>query len=497
MQSNTAEASAVEPFLSRALGSWVGEGMVLEPEDGGIDVLDPARDVLIAQVAAAGVAGVDAAVATARASFADGRWHGQAPERRQAVLWRFAELLERESTVLTRLEVLDNGMPLGFAEWELSACCSWLRHFAGETTRLFGRNASAAMSGGGREVHAYSASQPLGVVALIVPWNAPAGNMMIKLAPALAAGNSCVIKPAEETPLVALRIAELALEAGVPPGVVNVVIGRGAVAGQALADHGDVDKVSFTGSTETGKAIVRASAGNLKRVTLELGGKSPVVVLDDADIEAAIPQVAMGIFANSGQVCFAGSRLYAHEAIFDRLMDGLAAFAGQLKVGSGFDPETVLGPLISRRQHDRVCGFMERGKREGAQLVTGGGAAPGAGYFVEPTIFANVGRDMGIVREEIFGPVLVATPFSDIDEVIRQANDSRYGLGAGIFSRDVGKVHRMAARLDAGNVWVNCYGITHPALPFGGFKESGWGREMGSEVMAAFTETKSVVIKLD
>jgi len=483
-------------FLSRSHGSLINGEWLKDPREDMIGVFDPADGLQIAAVPAASAEVVDRAVAAARASFDDGRWHGLAAEDRRQVLWRFADLVEAHSDELAQLDVIDNGMPLAFAKWEMGACASWLRHFAGQTTQLFGRNASNAMSGGGIEMHAYSSVQPVGVVALIVPWNAPAGNMMIKLAPALAAGCSCIVKPAEETPLAAMRLGELALEAGIPDGVVNIVIGYGRTAGQALADHPDVDKVSFTGSTETGKRIVAASAGNLKRVTLELGGKSPVIIFDDADIEAAIPQVAMGIFANSGQVCFAGSRLYVQRGVYDRVVAGVADFSKALKVGSGFDPESVLGPLISGKQQDRVAGFIDRACCQGAEVVTGGQKIGERGFFVEPTVFANVQHDMDIMREEIFGPVLVVTPFDDLDEVIRAANDTRYGLGSGIFTRDVNKTHRVARRIDAGNVWVNCYGMTHPALPFGGFKESGWGREMGSEVLDAFTEKKSVFVKL-
>ncbi|QUT08320.1 aldehyde dehydrogenase family protein [Sphingobium phenoxybenzoativorans] len=474
----------------------IGGDWVRDASAGETSILDPATGASVASVPAGGQQEVDRAVVAARASFADARWRGLPANERRRILWRFADLIEANKGEFTQLEVIDNGMPLAFAEWEISACVDWLRNAAGLATQLYGRNASSAMSGGGMDMHAYTEVSPVGVVALIVPWNAPAGNLMIKLAPALAAGNSCVVKPAEETPLSTLRLAELALEAGIPEGVLNVVLGLGHVAGQALADHPGVDKISFTGSTETGKKIVRASAGNLKRVTLELGGKSPAIVFDDADLEATIPQVAMGIFANTGQVCFAGSRLYVQRGVYDKVVAGVADFARSLKIGSGFDPANMLGPLISRKQRDRVTGFIGSGREQGGEVVTGGNAVGDSGFFVEPTIFANVHRNMDIMREEIFGPVLVATPFDGMDEVVSAANDTRYGLGAGIFSRDVNKVHLIARRLEAGNVWVNCYGVVHPSLPFGGFKESGWGREMGAEGFAAFTEVKSVFVKL-
>lgn len=487
---------AVSDYLTRRHALIIDGAPVLDGGDGEIAVIDPSTGEEVARVPAAGTADIDHAVSAARRAFDDGRWHGLAAEERRRILWRFADLVAEHREALAHLDVVDNGMPLAFAQWEIGACEAWLRNAAGIATQLFGRNASGMMSGGGVNMHAYTLVQPVGVVALVVPWNAPAGNLVIKLALALAAGNSCVVKPAEDTPLSALRLGELALEAGIPAGVVNIVPGHGRVAGQALADHPGVDKISFTGSTETGKRIVRSAAGNLKRVTLELGGKSPAIVFDDADLEATIPQVAMAIFANTGQVCFAGSRLFVQRGIYDKVVAGVAEFAKGLKIGSGFDPANLLGPLISAKQQQRVTGYIARGREQGAEVVTGGGTPARNGFFIEPTVFANVNRDMDIVREEIFGPVLVATPFDDPAEVVTAANDTRYGLGAGIFTRDVNKAHLMARAIDAGNVWVNCYGTVHPALPFGGFKESGWGREMGAEGLAAFTESKSVYVQL-
>ncbi len=488
---------AAADFLARQHGMLIDGESVVDGGDGTIEVLDPATGQAVAHVPAASAADVDRAVTAARRSFADGRWHGLAAEERRRILWRFADLIAANFTELSHIDVVDNGMPLAFAEWEIRSCEAWTRAAAGLATQIFGRNASTMASGGGTNMHAYTLVQPVGVVGLIVPWNAPAGNLMVKLGNALAAGNSCVVKPAEETPLSALRLGELALEAGIPPGVLNILPGHGRVAGQAIADHADIDKISFTGSTATGKHIVRSAAGNLKRVTLELGGKSPAIVFDDADLDAAIPQVAMAIFANTGQVCFAGSRLFVQRGAYDKVVAGVADFAKSLKIGSGFDSANLLGPLISSKQQDRVADYMQRGRQQGAEVVTGGGLLDGQGFFVEPTIFANVHRDMDIVREEIFGPVLVATPFDDIAEVVAAANDTRYGLGAGVFTRDVNKAHSMARAIDAGNVWVNCYGTIHPSLPFGGFKESGWGREMGAEGLAAFTETKAVYIQLE
>lgn len=489
-------AKSTQTYLARSHDLLI-DGKRMAGSDRPITVIDPATEAEIAEVSAAGADDIDRAVAAARTSFADGRWSAMAPEQRRDIMWRLADLIAQNAEELVHLEVADNGMPLAFAEWEINACVGWLRHFAGQTTQIFGRDTSSAMSGGGLHMHSYTIVQPVGVVALVVPWNAPAGNFMIKAAPALAAGNSIVAKPAELTPLSALRIGELALEAGVPAGVLNIVPGYGDVAGRALAEHPGVDKISFTGSTETGKSIVRASAGNLKRVTLELGGKSPVIVCADADLAKSIPQVAMAIFANTGQVCFAGSRLFVHRAVYEEVVEGVAEFARQLKVGSGFDRGNLLGPLISGTQRERVMSYVEGGRSDGASVVTGGRTLGERGYFIEPTIFADIGEEMAIHREEIFGPVLVATRFDDIDEVVRKANDTRYGLGSGIFTRNVNKAHLIARRIDAGNVWVNCYGTVHPSLPFGGFKESGWGREMGAEAMQAFSEVKSVIIHLD
>jgi acyl-CoA reductase-like NAD-dependent aldehyde dehydrogenase len=333
-------------------------------------------------------------------------------------------------------------------------------------------------------------------VALIIPWNGPIGAFAIKVAPALAAGCSCILKPAELTPLTALRLGELALEAGVPPGVLNIVTGFGQTAGAALVRHRDVDKVSFTGSTAVGKEIVREAAHTLKRVTLELGGKSPCIVFDDADMEEAIPGASMGIFANTGQVCFAGSRLYVQKKSFDKVVQGIADHAAKIPIGNGLDPANMLGPLISEKQYRRVDNYIEEAKADGAELVCGGRRYGEQGFFMTPTIFANVRRDMRIVREEVFGPVLVATPMDSLDDITAAANDTRYGLGAGIFTRDVNKAHLVAEKLRSGNVWVNCYGVVHPSMPFGGFKESGWGREMAVEGLEAFLEKKSVFIQL-
>jgi acyl-CoA reductase-like NAD-dependent aldehyde dehydrogenase len=459
------------------------------------DVLNPATGGIIAQAAEGSADDIDLAVQAARRAFDDRRWRGLPAERRSRILWRFGDLIEENAQELIRLDIVDNGMTLDLATWIVTEAAGWLRHYAGLTTRILGKNASGAMSGGEQQFHAYTAMEPVGVAALILPWNAPIGSFVNKVGPALAAGCSCVVKPAEHTPLSALRLAELALEAGLPAGVLNVVTGDGR-AGQALVDHAEVDKVSFTGSTAVGKQIVRSAAANLKRVTLELGGKSPCIILSDADLPNAIAWAANGIFKNAGQNCLAGSRLFVQADVFDEVIAGIAEVARTIRLGNGLDPSSEMGPLISLKQRARVLDYIASGRSEGASIVAGGNPVAGEGYFVEPTLFAEVKPQMRIVREEIFGPVLVATRFTDVDAMIAEANNSRYGLGGGVFTTNITLAHRLAAHLQTGNVWINCYGTLHPSMPFGGVKESGWGREMGSEGMDAFLEPKSVIINL-
>jgi acyl-CoA reductase-like NAD-dependent aldehyde dehydrogenase len=486
----------VSAFLSSAHKMLIGDAWVEAGSRKTFEVRDPATGRVIASVPEGDAGDIDLAVRAARRSFDEKVWRGLTAQMRRQILWRYADLIEKNSEELAHLEVVNNGMPLWFALAIIKASVDAMRYFAGQTATIFGTNYSAAISGGGDNVHAYTTSEPIGIVGVITPWNGPAASFLIKVGMALAAGCSCVAKPAENTPVSALRLGMLALEAGIPPGVLNIVTGFGPIAGQALVDHDQVDKVSFTGSTAVGKRIVQSSAGNLKRVTLELGGKSPCIILDDADVAVAIPGAAMSVFLNSGQMCIAGSRVYAQKKIYDQVVSGIADVARTLKVGSGFDPATQLGPLISAKQLDRVSRYIESGREAGAEIVAGGGCPAGEGYFIEPTVLANVNADMRVVREEIFGPVIAVTPIDDIDEIVRQANDTRYGLAAGIFTTDVNKAHLIAERLQAGNVWVNCYGNMHPTMPFGGYKESGWGRECGSEGLHAFLETKSVRIQL-
>ena len=482
-----------DSYLATPRRMLVGEEW-LEAEGGEtIAVEDPATGREIARVPAGGKADIDKAVAAARRSFDSRVWRGMAHEKRAALMWKLSDLILANIDELIRLEVLDNGMPTAFAQATIAGAANGLRYYAGMCSQISGRTANV---GSDLEFHAYSVAEAVGVVGIITPWNGPMATLFGKLAPALAAGCSVVVKPAELTSLTALRAGELILEAGIPAGVVNIVTGIGAVAGAALVENPDVNKVSFTGSTAVGRSLVIAAAGNLKRVTLELGGKSPVFIFDDADLETAIPAAAMGIFANTGQVCFAGSRLYVQDGIHDQVVAGIEAFAKNLKLGSGLDTGNHLGPLISAKQRERVLSYIESGRADGAELVTGGGVHGDEGWFIEPTIFTGTTPDMKIVQDEIFGPVLSVMRFDGIDDVARLGNATSYGLGAGVYTRDVSKAHKAARLLDAGNVWVNCYGRTDKTLPFGGFKQSGWGRESGPEGLDAFLEKKAVYVKL-
>jgi phenylacetaldehyde dehydrogenase len=460
-----------------------------------LPVHDPAQGTVIAEVAAAAAEDVDAAVRAARAAF-EGEWAAMTPSDRGRAIWRLGDLIEEHADELAMLETLDNGKPLGVARHaDVPLAADLFRYMAGWATKITGQTFPISVPyAPGADFVAYTLREPLGVVGQIIPWNFPLLMASWKLGPALATGNTVVLKPAEQTPLSAIRLGELVAEAGIPDGVVNIVNGYGEVAGAALAAHPGVDKVAFTGSTEVGREILKAAAGNLKKLTLELGGKSPNVVFADADVPSAIEGAASAIFFNMGQVCAAGSRLYVEEPLYDEVLEGVARAAEAMKLGPGLDPETQMGPLISAEQRERVDAYVALGQEEGARVVAGGGRPDGAGYFARPTVLADVRSDMRVVQEEIFGPVLVAQPFRSADEVAPLANATPYGLAAAVWTRDIGKAHRLARRIEAGTVWINTYNIYDAALPFGGYKESGWGREMGEDVLANYLQTKSVCI---
>jgi phenylacetaldehyde dehydrogenase len=458
-------------------------------------VFDPSNGQQIAQVAEGGAEDIADAVIAARRAFEEGAWARMKPTERGKLVWKLGDVLEAHADELAELESLDNGKPISDARAvDIPFGCELLRYMGGWSTKITGQSIPISAPG---EWHAYSIREPVGVVGQIIPWNFPLLMAVWKIAPALAAGCTIVLKPAEQTPLTAIRLGELIMEAGFPVGVVNIVTGDGT-AGAALAAHPDVDKVAFTGSTEVGKLIVQAAAGNLKKVSLELGGKSPAFVFPDADLAVAIPGAANGIFFNMGQCCTAGSRLFVHERIFDKMMTGLSDEAAKLKIGPGLDPTTRIGPLVSNEQFERVTGYLESGRQEGAEVVTGGKRFGNEGYFVEPTVLTRTTPDMKVVREEIFGPVVCAMPYNDddLDRIAKQGNATEYGLAASIWTRDIGIAHKLARKLKAGSVWINVHNFNDVALPFGGYKQSGWGREMGYEAIELYTETKAVAALL-
>jgi phenylacetaldehyde dehydrogenase len=453
---------------------------------------NPATGEVLSHVAEGDREDIDRAVKAARAAFEKGPWAKISPSERGRMMWRLADLIEKHTEEFAQLESLDNGKPLKIARIaDLPLAVDHFRYYAGWATKIEGNTIPMGLARQG-SYHAYTVREPVGVVGQIIPWNFPLLMAAWKLGPALATGCCVVLKPAEQTPLTALRLGELIAEAGFPDGVVNIVPGYGETAGAALAAHMDVDKIAFTGSTEVGKLIVHAATGNLKKVSLELGGKSPNIVMDDADLETAIPGASMAIFFNQGQCCCAGSRLFVEKKIFDKVVDGISQAASKIRVRPGLDPESDLGPLVSEEQLNRVCGYLESGIKEGAKATTGGSREGDKGYFVKPTVLVNTNDNMKVVKEEIFGPVVTATPFSDMNEIVTRANDTVYGLAAGVWTRDVKKAHAVASKLKAGTVWINCYNVFDAALPFGGYKQSGWGREMGHEVLKNYTEVKSV-----
>jgi phenylacetaldehyde dehydrogenase len=485
---------SVSSFVSQKRKMMIGGKWIDSASGKTFPTFNPATGEVLSQVAEGDREDIDRAVKAARAAFESGPWSKITPSERGRLIWKLADLLEKHTEEFAQIESLDNGKPLKVARVaDVPLAVDMFRYMAGWATKIEGNTIPISVPyAPGAKFLAYTVREPIGVVGQIIPWNFPLLMAAWKLGPALATGCTIVLKPAEQTPLSSLRLGELIQEAGIPDGVVNIVPGYGETAGAALAAHPDVDKVAFTGSTEVGKLILQAAAGNLKKVSLELGGKSPNVVFEDADMDAAVPGAASAIFFNHGQCCCAGSRLYVEQKAFDKVVDGVAQLAEKIRVGPGLEYLSDMGPLVSVEQLNRVCGYLESGKAEGAKAVTGGERHGEKGYFVKPTVLVNTNEKMKVVKEEIFGPVVTAIPFRDFEEVVPKANDTMYGLAAGVWSRDIKKAHNLAGKLKAGTVWINCYNIFDAALPFGGYKQSGWGREMGKEVLEHYTETKAV-----
>ncbi|MEZ5498751.1 MAG: aldehyde dehydrogenase family protein [Steroidobacteraceae bacterium] len=459
-------------------------------------VIDPSDGSHIIEVADATTADAAAAAKSAADSFASGAWRRLTPAARAKVLWRVADLIEANAAALASLETRNGGKPWTAAlGGEVPFAAECFRYYAGWCTKLEGRSKSISSVGTAR-MHSYTRLEPIGAVALIVPWNGPLVQASWKLAPALAAGCSCVLKPDEHTPLSALHLGALLLEAGVPPGVVNVIPGDGRV-GAALVSSPDIAKVSFTGSTATGRKVLAECSNDLRKVTLELGGKSPLVVFADADIERAIDGASRAIFDNAGQVCVAGSRLYAEASVYERVLAGIAERAQKLRVGPASDPDTEMGPVISAAHLRNICAHVDSGRRQGARIVVGGAAFDRrSGFYMQPTVLADVQPTMQVVQEEIFGPVLAAQSFASFHEALQLANDTRYGLAGSVWTDDINKAHTFAEELRAGLVWINCHGVPDMAVPFGGYRQSGWGRENGYEGLLEYTEHKSVMAML-
>jgi phenylacetaldehyde dehydrogenase len=487
-------SEAVRRFLDQPKHMFIGGEWTAGAEGDTLDVTEPSTGGVITRIPRGTTEDLDRAVDAARRQFDGGPWRQLKPLERERLLHRLADLIEANATELAEIESIDMGKSVSQArDIDIQGTIDTFRYFAGWASKLHGRTVEPSLPG---QYVAFTRKEPVGVVGVIVPWNFPLQTLAWKLAAALAVGCTTVVKPAELTSLSTLRFAELVQEAGIPDGVVNVVTGKGSVIGAAMSSHPRIDKLTFTGSTEVGRSVGKAAVDGVRRVTLELGGKSPVLVLEDADVEAAARAVATGMFFNSGQVCDAGTRVYVQRKIHDTFMTALVDFTRSLKIAPGLDPDCFISPLVSAQQKDRVMSYVDAGLREGAELVCGGHAPDRPGHFVEPTIFAHCRPDMTIVREEIFGPVLVTAPFDDIDEAVSLANDSPYGLAAAIYSNDLNRVHTLVPRLQAGNVYVNAHSTIDPSMPFGGFKTSGFGKDLGSEQLDYLTETKAVWITL-
>ncbi|HET7740961.1 MAG TPA: aldehyde dehydrogenase family protein [Mycobacterium sp.] len=484
-------------FVSRPRPMFIDGQWVDALSGSRFETVDPATGQVITTVPRSGLEDVDRAVDAARRAFEDGPWAALTPAERQRMIWRIGEGIAARADQFAQLETIDNGKSVAVAKAvDVTWAAEIFAYYAGWATKIEGRTIPVSVPWApGARFHAFTLREPVGVCAQIIPWNFPLVMAAFKVAPALACGNTVILKPAEQTPLTALLLAEVIAEACVPDGVVNVLTGFGDV-GAARSAHDGVDKVAFTGSTEVGKKIVNAASGNLKKVSLELGGKSPQVVFADADLDAAIPGVASGFLFNHGQACTAGTRLLVEDAIFDEFTQGVADFARSRKIGPGLDPTNDIGPLVSQEQLSKVTGYLDEGLGQGARALAGGGRHGDTGFYVQPTLLVDVDPDFSVYREEIFGPVAVAVPFTRQEGVRVAANDTPYGLAASVWTRDVSRAHDVASQIKAGTVWVNCHNAFDTALPFGGYKQSGWGRELGEGAIAEYTQTKSVNIAL-
>ena len=487
-----AKNSAALAFLRAPKQLLIGGKWMPAASGKTFETVNPANEEVLALIAEGDKADVDAAVKAARKAFDDGAWPTMGPHQRARLMFKIAEIIDAHTAELAELETLDNGKPLTFSSgFDVPAAAETFRYYGGWVTKIYGETNPSDPA-----FFNYTLREAVGVCGQIIPWNFPLLMAAWKLAPALACGNTVILKPAEQTPLTALRLGELMMEAGLPEGVVNLITGFGPGAGSSIAEHPGIDKVAFTGSTEVGKIILKASAGNLKKVSLELGGKAPNIIFPDADLDQAVPTSMMGVYFNSGQVCCAGTRIFVQRDRYDEVVAKLANFSKNVSMGDPFDQKNVIGPLVSREQFDRVKGYLEVGKKEGATVAAGGEAGAGKGYFVKPTLFTDVNNDMQIAREEIFGPVGAAIAFKDENDAIFQGNNTEYGLSAAVWTRDLGRAHKVARSLKAGTVWVNCYNQLDPISPFGGYKQSGFGRELGRYAIDLYTQIKSVWMKL-
>lgn len=484
---------ATRSFLAHDQKLLIGSDWSDAQSDERIDVIDPANGTRISSLADSSNADVGRAVAAAKKAFDEGPWPLMKPAERARIMHKIADLMESHAEIIAQLETLDNGKPIAFSRGEVFASAGAFRYYAGWADKIHGSTHTVNMPG---DYHVYTIKEPVGVVALIVPWNYPLVMAAMKLGPALASGCTCVLKPAEDTSLTALYVGQLMLEAGLPEGVVNVVTGYGHTVGAALTSHADVAKIAFTGSTMTGKVIAHAAAEGLKKVSLELGGKSPNIIMRDADLSKAIPSSAMGIFFNSGQTCTAPSRLYVHEDVRDEVIAGIAEVGKSMKIAPGLDEESQMGPLVSQKQFDRVTAYIEAGIKEGAEIAAGGRRHGNQGFFLEPTIISHTTNRMKVVREEIFGPVLVTQSFSSADEAIALANDSDYGLAGAVWTQDISAAHQMARRIKSGVIGINTAMGADWDVPIGGYKQSGIGRENGRDGLELYLHTKSVFTAL-